>query len=440
MAGQDFGLLRVVGFRAENVKHLKAVEFEPGGGVQVIAGANGAGKTSILDAVDWGIRGAKHFSEIRDGEETATVQLVLGHPDTGKPVLIIDRATNKGEDGKPRHYLHVTDASTGAEFSKPQGLLSALFTLVTFDPFSFAALSAREQVDQVLRLGDTTFDIDKARALDAGERDARRDVGRDLKKAEAQEVVRHDLPADAAHKNITELMESRRELQRRWGDNQAMRSELASEERELESRKRKVEEATEAVERANARLIEANLSFASRSEEVVDLRAKVESLEDPDFTAVDQEILSVEDWNSKIADNEAAALSDAEVEELRARWEAHDNKIKAIAVAAGKAAESVDIGVEGFSATLDGVTLNGHPLEDCSAAEQRTFSASIAMYGNPSLRVMKIVDGSLLDDDAIKWLEDFAKKHKFQVWLEMVRTSPGQESILIEDGEIADTE
>ncbi len=63
-------------------------------------------------------------------------------------------------------------------------------------------------------------------------------------------------------------------------------------------------------------------------------------------------------------------------------------------------------------------------------------SAAIAMAGNPKLRVIRIQDGSLLDEDGLKIISDMAAEKDYQVWLEAV-DSTGKVGIYMEDGEVA---
>lgn len=42
--------MKIIRLDAANVKRLKAVEITPDGTLQVVTGANGAGKSSVLDA------------------------------------------------------------------------------------------------------------------------------------------------------------------------------------------------------------------------------------------------------------------------------------------------------------------------------------------------------------------------------------------------------
>lgn len=43
--------MKIIRLDAANVKRLKAVEITPDGTLQVVTGANGAGKSSVLDAI-----------------------------------------------------------------------------------------------------------------------------------------------------------------------------------------------------------------------------------------------------------------------------------------------------------------------------------------------------------------------------------------------------
>ena len=81
------------------------------------------------------------------------------------------------------------------------------------------------------------------------------------------------------------------------------------------------------------------------------------------------------------------------------------------------------------------MTYNGQPLGQASAAEQLRAATAIAAALNPTVRVIRIADGSLLDSDSRAALEDMARAENFQIWLELVDES-GELGIVIEDGKI----
>jgi hypothetical protein len=87
----------------------------------------------------------------------------------------------------------------------------------------------------------------------------------------------------------------------------------------------------------------------------------------------------------------------------------------------------------GFGAGI--VTYDGLPLDQASDAEQLRISVSIVMAANPKLRVIRIKDGSLLDDDSMAIITQMAGEREFQVWIERVDSS-GKIGIVMEDGEV----
>lgn len=57
------------------------------------------------------------------------------------------------------------------------------------------------------------------------------------------------------------------------------------------------------------------------------------------------------------------------------------------------------------------------------------------MSADPKLKIVRIQDGSLLDDEGLKALEKMALEKDFQVWIEIVQSSDNM-AIIIEDGEV----
>jgi hypothetical protein len=79
--------------------------------------------------------------------------------------------------------------------------------------------------------------------------------------------------------------------------------------------------------------------------------------------------------------------------------------------------------------------LNGHPFVQASDAEQLRASIAIAISMNPQIRVIRVRDGSLLDEDSIKLVAELAEANDCQVWLERVDSS-GKIGFVLEDGHV----
>ena len=97
---------------------------------------------------------------------------------------------------------------------------------------------------------------------------------------------------------------------------------------------------------------------------------------------------------------------------------------------------SAKMPIDGLSLSGGQVVLNGIPFDQSSSAEQLRTSVAIAMAANPKLKVIRIKDGSLLDEDGLKIIEGLASGNGYQVWIETVNTS-GKIGIYMEDGAVA---
>jgi uncharacterized protein YoxC len=91
--------------------------------------------------------------------------------------------------------------------------------------------------------------------------------------------------------------------------------------------------------------------------------------------------------------------------------------------------------VEGLAFGEELITYGGLPLDQASDAEKLRVSMAMAMAMNPKLRVLRITDGSLLDSNSMKIIEEMAKTNDYQVWVEVVDES-GKIGIVIEDGAV----
>lgn len=167
--------MKIVQLTAENVKRLKAVEITPEGAVQIVAGRNAQGKSSVLDAIwmalDWKNASKTTLRPVRDGEEKATVRLDLGD-------LVV---TRKWSGDKTQLVVESGDGKMKP--ARPQELLDSLLGHLSFDPLAFTQQSDREQVQTLLGLVKLPFDPDELDAQRQEIYEDRRIVGQDLARA-----------------------------------------------------------------------------------------------------------------------------------------------------------------------------------------------------------------------------------------------------------------
>jgi len=396
--------MKIVRLTASNVKRLKAVEIEPNGTVQVITGRNAQGKSSVLDAIWLALGGGAASREttrpIRDGEDRASVTLDMGD-------LVVTR-TWKGS----KTELTVASAD-GAKFSGPQGILDALVGRLSFDPLAFTRLAAREQVDALTAVVDLNIDLDANASQRQAAYTQRLDIGRSLK------ALGEILPPVAG---VPDVEQSASELIGRITAAQAAEHDQAND----------VLTATRAanvVAQLEIDLAEAKATHM-KAREIVESHVPFE-----DAATLTTELEAIEQTNAAVRENierrrratDAAALQESYDKRTAAIEAADEERAKALAAA--------KFPVPGLGFTDEGVTYKGVPFSQASSAEQIRVSLAMAMSLNPRLKVIRIMDGSLLDADSMALIAEMAGEHEYQLWIERVGDD-NESAVVIEDGEV----
>lgn len=404
--------LRVVNLKAENFKRLKAIDITPEGDVVFVGGKNAQGKTSVLDAIWAALAGgdaARAIKKpIRDGEDRASVTVDLGE-------YVVTRKWTKDDAGT----LTVT-APSGAKFGSPQKLLDDIIGARAFDPLAFTRLPAREQVASLLSLVDLDLDLDAVAAKRDALYEERTTVGRQGKALGETPTIDKDAPAEeeSASEILAEIQEAQ-DAERHHANVSAREAEAA----------RKAED----IESQIARL---KTDLAAAHEWQKNIAAEVAALPAPvDVEPLRARLSTVEDTNRRVRENVHALDVAKQITSLRDGYDKLTAQIDALDKQRVDALAAAKFPVDGLSFGDEGVTLNGIPFSQASSAEQLKVSTALAIAANPSLRVLRILDGSLLDSDSLRIIADLATEHDYQVWIEVVDES-GEIGFVIEDGEV----
>jgi chromosome segregation ATPase len=171
--------MKIIGLYAENIKRLSAVEIAPEGAIVKITGRNGQGKTSILDAIWWALKGAKHIQSapIRNGQNEARIRLDLGE-------LKVTRHLTRLKDGEITTSI-VVENEKGARFPSPQKTLDELVGALSMDPLEFMRSKPEDQLAS-LRGFVEGVDFDALKKADATDFKERTEMNRQAKALRAQ--------------------------------------------------------------------------------------------------------------------------------------------------------------------------------------------------------------------------------------------------------------
>ena len=412
--------MRITKLQAENFKRLTAVTITPDGSVVTIAGRNGAGKSSTLDAIEAALGGLKHAPKepIRQGSKKARV--VVETED-----LVVTRSfTAKGSQ------LEVK-SKDGGKVASPQGLLDSLVGPVSFDPLDFVRKAPKEQAETLRELVGLDFTAEDAKRKEAFEK--RTEVNREAKRLQGAIDKLPEVP-DGTPDDEVWVAELTAEIERR----QAINAKQDHEREELERLRQRAIETKGEIERleedlATARALLEDLNYSGKA-----LSEKVKTHKWADVDEVRAQIAKAEETNraarakAQRTELEAELATAAAESERLTEYIAQIDTVKAEAIAGAK------YPIEGLAVTDDGVTLDGVPFEQASQAQRLRASIAIGLALNPKLKVLLVRDGSLLDPDGLKAVAEMAEANGAQVWLEKVGDGDGC-SIVIEDGAVAES-
>lgn len=422
--------MKIIKFSAENFKRLAVVEITPDGNIVQITGRNGSGKSSILDAIFAALAGktASPGEPVRKGADKATIRLDLGE------VVVTRKFTTSGTT------TLTVEGTAGAKFPSPQKMLDDLIGSLSFDPLAFTRMKPAEQLDQLRGMVKVEVDIDALDAANKADYDSRTEINRRAKDLNAQAaaiIVQPDLPAEPV--DVDSLL--------------AEMEGITKFNAGLDQRRKKREEVA-------AGIVKATTEATNARAKAIELRAEADEL-DKNATALESQIATNEQRlkeapplpAEKVATEISAQIQAAGVTNqhiaARARRLEIENAIKmaenqAIELTAemnrrikqrAEAIAAAEMPVEGLSFGDGMVLYNELPFDQASGAEQLRVSVAIAMAMNPKLRVLRIKDGSLLDENGLRLVAEMAEKNDVQVWVESVNTS-GTMGIVMEDGAV----
>lgn len=399
----------------ENVKRVKAVQFEPSAdGLTIIGGRNGQGKTSVLDAIAWALGGNNYKPSIpeRDGAlvpPNLHIELSNG--------LIVER---KGKNST----LKVTDPNGN---KSGQQLLNEFVSTLALDLPKFINGSDKDKADSLLKIlgiGDVLSQLDtKENQLYA----QRTEVGRiaDRKKKAADEMPMYpNVPKEPV--SATELIKQQQEILARNGENEQKRQNAARYERMLAEAQIAFDEAKAALQKAERDCLTA--------------RKSAEDLHDESTAELEKNLAEIEALNIKIRANSTKEAAEVEANNLQQEYDGLTEQIESIREERSKLLDSAELPLPGLSVQDGKLIYNNMPWDGMSGSDQLKVATAIVRKLNPQCGFVLMDKLEQMDLETLQEFGVWLKQEGLQVIA--TRVSTGDEcSIIIEDGMVkGDTE
>lgn len=371
------------------IRGAKRVEIHnPDANLVEVAGGNGEGKSSIMDSIEWGIRGrrAQPVDILHHGATAGYVKVKIGQ-------LVITRKVTEANAARGGTAKIV--AEDGSKWGEKN--VEQLWGAWTFDPWAFARMTPEEQVRQVQQLLGREF------TTELGFLDERLAVFRERRTAAGQReraFGRVELPPETQGVDTEQLIAKLRETEQWNAEQERLGTIRKMAAHSLGVAQQEYDHAAELMCRAESLLERAKAEF----NEAPVPKEKV------DVTELQRMLSRAGETNRMALEYEQAKKRFAEWQACVREHEQLDQEVKDAEERRKQHLRTAKLPMPGLAWEGGAITVNGTPFKGLCTTEQLLMSARIGMAASPELRVMLVREGALLDDDHFALLLDLAKR------------------------------
>lgn len=416
-------MIKIESLELENVKRVHHVRLEPNAnGLTVIGGKNAQGKTSILDAIAWGLGGDKFRPEAVNNDEAKTPAKLKIELSNG---LIVERKGSKGS-------LYVTDP-TGKKAG--QGLLDAFIEKLALNLPKFLEMNDKEKANQLLKIIGVEEELSKLEAEEQRLYNERLLQGRiaEQKKGAFDDLGPYieDVPEEPV--SAAEMVKQQQKILARNGENQRKRDRL----KEITFEKHRIfdeaQRLDEQIKALSERLEERKQAYEKVAEDEKIALKDAANLQDESTAEIEASLQNIEEINRSVEFNRRKKQAEKEMAESRDTYEALNSQVEEVRAEKKKLLDGADLPLPELSIENGALTYRGHVWKDMSSSEQLRVATAI-------VRKLKPDCGFVLMDKLEQF--DIDSLNEFGAWLEgqglqviATRVSTGDEcQIIIEDG------
>lgn len=417
--------VKITAFEAENVKRVKAVSLEPKeSGLTAIGGANGEGKTSVLDAIAWALGGNAYRPSEPGRRGSALPPAIKVELSNG---LVVER---KGRSSA----LTVTDPSGQKAGQK---LLDSFVSEFALNLPKFMELSAKEKAKGLLAAIGADKELARLEAEESRLAEERLLAGRDLKKLAA---LAEGLPW---HKEAE-------------GKGKASPDSLIAAQQEIFRKNAKIQEARAGAERLKARAALIRQKLAAASERIAELARQKKELEgelaaalreageaetaagelpkEESAEALRAQIEEAAALNAKIGENEKKLAAAKEAEKAESAYAELERKIGEARAAKRALLEGARFPLPGLSVEDGELTLHGDRWDAMSGSSQLVAAAAVAKALRPECGFVLVDKLEQMDPITLAAFGRWAEGEGLQIIGTRVTADASECAIIIEDG------
>lgn len=402
----------------ENVKRVKAVKIEPtNSGLTIVGGNNNQGKTSVLDAIAWGLGGNKYrpTQATREGSVIPPhLNIVLSNG------LIVER---KGKNSD----LKVIDPN-GEKGG--QQLLDSFVEELAINLPKFINSTSKEKANillQIIGVGNQLYELEKQENELYNQRRTIGQIADQKAKYAKEQPYYPDAPKELI--SISDLIQQQQVILARNGENQRKREQVANIERQFTIQ-------SQEVERLKQQLANAEMALAKTSQDLEIAKKSALDLHDESTEALEQNIQQIEEINRKVRANLDKDKAETDANDYHNQYNMLTSKIDGVRKQKADLLQNANLPLPELSVADGELIYKGQKWDNMSGSDQLKVSTAI-------VRKLKPECGFVLLDKLEQM--DLVTLQEFGKWIEQeglqaiaTRVSTGEEcSIIIEDGYVA---
>ncbi|HFK2719137.1 TPA: AAA family ATPase, partial [Escherichia coli] len=275
-------MIKINKLEIENVKRVKAVKLEPtSNGLTIVGGKNNQGKTSVLDAIAWGLGGNKYRPSKAEREGSVIppyLHIVLSNG------LVVER---KGKNSE----LKVIDPN-GEKAG--QQLLNSFVEELAIDLPKFMNSTSKEKAGILLRIigvGDKLFELERKEQEIYNQRRTIGQIADQKAKFAKEQPYFSDAPKELI--SASDLIKQQQEILARNGENQRKRQNLTQIQALYASQGKEIERLEEQLNQAKA-------AYAKTGEDLAIAQKDALDLVDESTEALETNIQQIDEINRKV--------------------------------------------------------------------------------------------------------------------------------------------
>ena len=392
--------MKILELTASNFKRIKAISIKPDGNSVIVSGKNGAGKSSVLDAIVVALCGGRTIPDkpIRYGEKKAEI------------VVETDEIVIKRSFSLSGSQLEIT-AKDGSKVKSPQALLDGLVGKISFDPLEFMRMKSVDQRKLLLDMIGIRFD----------------DIDTKLAQVRSDKVT---MSRDAARAE-KELEGIKVEKVEEVDPNDIMRQVI-----EANEINNKIDTIEFQIQQRQEQLRDYEAKIKTLKASIDDLIRDQFELERVDVSELSDKLSKVKEQNQQAQAWKRYQHMKGNVEALRSELERRKQEEAVLVTERANRLNNAKMPISGLSVSDDGIIFDSIPLSQVNTAKALEVCLAISMSLNPEMKVIRI-NGNDLDEDSLKAVCNMANDADYQLWIEKV-DSTGKVGIVIEDGSVVE--